>query len=40
LKAEKRQALAAALGAMLAHAETQGIARRNLVVDVDAVHLM
>jgi primosomal protein N' (replication factor Y) len=40
LKAEKRQALAAALRAMLAHAETQGIARRNLVVDVDAVHLM
>ena len=27
-------------GAMLAYAETQGIARRNLVVDVDAVHLM
>jgi primosomal protein N' (replication factor Y) len=25
---------------MLAYAETQGIARRNLVVDVDAVHLM
>jgi primosomal protein N' (replication factor Y) len=40
LKAEKRQALGAALRAMLAHAETQGIARRNLVVDVDAVHLM
>jgi primosomal protein N' (replication factor Y) len=40
LKAEKRQALGATLRAMLAHAETQGIARRNLVVDVDAVHLM
>jgi hypothetical protein len=25
---------------LLAYAETQGIARRNLVVDVDAVHLM
>ena len=40
LKAEKRQALGATLRAMLAHADSQGIARRNLVVDVDAVHLM
>jgi primosomal protein N' (replication factor Y) len=40
LKAEKRQTLGAALRAMLAFAETQGIARRNLVVDVDAVQLM
>jgi len=40
LKAERRQALGAALRAMLAHAETQGLARRNLVIDVDAVHLM
>jgi primosomal protein N' (replication factor Y) (superfamily II helicase) len=40
LKAEKRQALGATLRAMLAYAEAQGIARRNLVVDVDAVHLM
>jgi primosomal protein N' (replication factor Y) len=40
LKAERRQALGAALRAMLVYAETQGIARRNLVVDVDAVHLM
>jgi primosomal protein N' (replication factor Y) len=40
LKAEKRQALGATLRAMLAYAETQGIARRNLIVDVDAVHLM
>ncbi|MEO6806022.1 MAG: primosomal protein N' [Edaphobacter sp.] len=40
LKAEKRQALGATLRAMLAFAETQEIARRNLVVDVDAVHLM
>jgi primosomal protein N' (replication factor Y) len=40
LKAEKRQALGATLRAMLAFAETQDIARRNLVIDVDAVHLM
>jgi primosomal protein N' (replication factor Y) len=40
LKAERRQTLGAALRAMLAFAETQGIARRNLVVDVDAVQLM
>jgi primosomal protein N' (replication factor Y) (superfamily II helicase) len=40
LKAERRQALGSTLRAMLAYAETQGIARRNLVVDVDAVHLM
>ena len=40
LKAERRQALSEALRAMLAYAEAQGIPRRNLVVDVDAVHLM
>ncbi len=40
LKAEKRQALGETLRRMLHFAETQGIARRNLVVDVDAVHLM
>jgi primosomal protein N' (replication factor Y) len=40
LKAAQRQALGATLRAMLAYAETQGIARRNLIVDVDAVHLM
>ena len=40
LKAEKRQALAQMLRAGLAEAETQGIPRRNLVVDVDAVNLM
>jgi len=40
LKAEKRQTLGAVLRAMLAFAETQGIARRHLVVDVDAVQLM
>ncbi|MGF7179619.1 replication restart helicase PriA [Tunturiibacter psychrotolerans] len=40
LKAERRQTLGETLRAMLGYAETQGIARRNLVVDVDAVHLM
>jgi primosomal protein N' (replication factor Y) len=40
LKAEQRQTLGSALRAMLAFAETQGIPRRNLVIDVDAVHLM
>jgi primosomal protein N' (replication factor Y) len=40
LKAERRGALGETLRAMLAFAEAQGIARRNLVVDVDAVHLM
>jgi len=40
LKAERRQAVGEALRAMLAFAEAQGIPRRNLVVDVDAVHLM
>jgi primosomal protein N' (replication factor Y) len=40
LKAEARMALGTTLRRMLAFAETQGIARRNLIVDVDAVHLM
>jgi primosomal protein N' (replication factor Y) (superfamily II helicase) len=40
LKAERRQMLGEALRAMLQFAETQNIPRRNLVVDVDAVHLM
>jgi primosomal protein N' (replication factor Y) len=40
LKAERRQAIGAALRSMLAYSETQGLGRRNLVVDVDAVHLM
>jgi primosomal protein N' (replication factor Y) len=40
LKAERRQALGSTLRTMLAYAEAQGIARRSLVVDVDAVHLM
>jgi primosomal protein N' (replication factor Y) (superfamily II helicase) len=40
LKAERREALSRTLRAMLAHADAQGIPRRNLIVDVDAVHLM
>ncbi len=40
MKAESRKALQAALRAMLAHAETTGIPRPNLMVDVDAVSLM
>jgi primosomal protein N' (replication factor Y) len=40
LKAEKRGALARALRMALAHAESAGIPRRNLIVDVDAVSLM
>jgi len=40
LKAEKRQILGEALRAMLRFAESREIPRRNLVVDVDAVHLM
>jgi primosomal protein N' (replication factor Y) (superfamily II helicase) len=40
LKAERREALGRALRGMLAHADAQGIPRRNLIVDVDAVHLM
>jgi primosomal protein N' (replication factor Y) len=40
LKAERRGVLGETLRAMLAFAELQGIARRNLVVDVDAVQLM
>ena len=40
VKAERREALSRALRALLAYAEGQAIPRRNLVVDVDAVHLM
>jgi primosomal protein N' (replication factor Y) len=40
LKASSRKALNAALRAMLAHADTAEIPRRNLVVDVDALRLM
>jgi len=40
LKAGSRKALNKALRGALAHAETVGIPRRNLVVDVDALRLM
>jgi primosomal protein N' (replication factor Y) len=40
LKAERRDVLSRTLRAMLSHAEAQAIPRRNLIVDVDAVHLM
>ena len=40
LKAERKRDLSETLRRMLAFAATQGIARRNLMVDVDAVHLM
>ena len=40
LKAERRQALSDALKDLLAHAAETQVPRRNLVVDVDAVHLM
>ena len=40
LKANSRKALNAALRGMLAHADTAGVPRRNLVVDVDALRLM
>jgi primosomal protein N' (replication factor Y) (superfamily II helicase) len=40
LKAERREALSRTLRAMLAQADAHNIPRRNLIVDVDAVHLM
>jgi primosomal protein N' (replication factor Y) len=40
LKADRRDVLSRTLRAMLAHAELAAIPRRNLIVDVDAVHLM
>lgn len=40
LKAERRQGLARTLRAALIHADTAGIPRRNLIVDVDAMNLM
>jgi primosomal protein N' (replication factor Y) len=40
LKAASRKMLNAALRGMLTHAEAAAIPRRNLVVDVDALHLM
>jgi len=40
LKGESRKALSEALRAMLGFAESRGVPRRNLVIDVDALHLM
>ncbi|HET6206938.1 MAG TPA: primosomal protein N' [Terracidiphilus sp.] len=40
LKSSARRNLNAALRGMLAHAETAGVPRRNLIVDVDAQRLM
>jgi primosomal protein N' (replication factor Y) len=40
LKGGSRKALHAALRGMLAHADTAGVPRRNLIVDVDALRLM
>ncbi|MGA7858292.1 MAG: primosomal protein N' [Terracidiphilus sp.] len=40
LKAASRKALNAALRGMLAHADSAGVPRRNLIVDVDAQRLM
>ena len=40
LKARRRSELQAALRAMLRHAELQGVPRKAIVVDVDAVSLM
>jgi primosomal protein N' (replication factor Y) len=40
LKATSRKALNAALRGMLAHAESAGVPRRNLIIDVDALRLM
>jgi len=40
LKAERRDALGRTLRGLLAYAESEAIPRRNLIVDVDAVHLM
>jgi primosomal protein N' (replication factor Y) len=40
LKAERRDTLGRTLRQLLAYAESQAIPRRNLIIDVDAVHLM
>jgi primosomal protein N' (replication factor Y) len=40
LKSERRDALGAVLRGMLAHVEANGIPRRNITIDVDALHLM
>jgi primosomal protein N' (replication factor Y) len=40
LKAERRDTLGRTLQRLLGYADATGIPRRNLIVDVDAVHLM
>ena len=40
LKAERRDVLGSTLRALLAYADSRAIPRRNLIVDVDAIHLM
>ncbi len=40
LKSERRDALSALLRTMLAHIEAANIPRRNITIDVDALHLM
>jgi len=40
LKADRRDVLGKALREMLGMVDAEGIGRRNVVVDVDAVHLM
>jgi primosomal protein N' (replication factor Y) len=40
LKSERRDALSGLLRSMLAHVEASNIPRRNVTVDVDALHLM
>jgi primosomal protein N' (replication factor Y) len=40
LKSERRDALGAVLRGMLAHIEASGMPRRNVTIDVDALHLM
>jgi primosomal protein N' (replication factor Y) len=40
LKSERRDALSALLRSMLAHIEAANIPRRNVTIDVDALHLM
>ncbi|MGI4852726.1 MAG: replication restart helicase PriA [Janthinobacterium lividum] len=40
LKAQRRSSLQSALRAMLHHGETQGIPRKALIIDVDAISLM
>jgi primosomal protein N' (replication factor Y) len=40
LKSERRDALGSVLRAMLAHVEAANIPRRNITIDIDALHLM